>query len=429
MATAHTTPGGIQFRHVTLAGQPRHAITFAWPDSISFASPGREGVAPLGRQLVNEGTAALNRNAFSERLKDIGAATSLFGNPYFTQGSVTAAPDKMRATVELFAGQLATPAMAPDRFAFLHKSAMANARQAAENAETLARRLMTRLTLGAGPAFDAIIHPAESFQAVTLADVEAWRRAVMVRDRVIVASAGPMAAEAVAAEIDLLFAGLPLRSAEQAVVAPPPLKLNPRLVVLERPVAQTIIVAGGPSGWTVGPDQPRADIVIQSLLGFEGRMFRALREKLGASYGVQASLITYHEQARAFWIVASVDSTKAADAIAAIRAEYERLIADGLTEAEVTRLKARQVTNLDEQFRQSLSAAQQLLRVQLGGFPADFLDKHDAQLASFDLAAINDGLRTKFPKAPLAFMVIAPKADGLGADCTIKSAEEIARCE
>jgi hypothetical protein len=33
------------------------------------------------------------------------------------------------------------------------------------------------------------------------------------------------------------------------------------------------------------------------------------------------------------------------------------------------------------------------------------------------------------PKVPLTFVVIAPSADGFGADCVIKAPEEIARCE
>ena len=308
-ASDHTTPGGIAFRHVTLAEQPRHAIAFGWHDGFALARPGREGVVLLGRRLLLEGTAELNRNAYSERLKDLGAATNLGGTIHTTQGLVTAAPDQLAAAVGLFAGVLANPAMAPDRLAFLQKTAAATARAGDENAEQLARGMMHRLTLGAGPLLDAVTQPAASFLAVTPDDVAAWRRTVLVRDRVLVASAGPMTPAAVAVEIDRLFAGLPAYSSDAAPAPAPVMRANARLIVLERAVAQTVVVAGGPSGWTTGPDQLRGAIAIQSLLGFEGRMFRALRERHGATYGVQANLITFHGEARAFSILSAVDST------------------------------------------------------------------------------------------------------------------------
>ncbi len=38
-------------------------------------------------------------------------------------------------------------------------------------------------------------------------------------------------------------------------------------------------------------------------------------------------------------------------------------------------------------------------------------------------------MRTQFPKPPLTMVVIAPSAEGLAADCAIKSPEDLARCD
>jgi zinc protease len=344
----HITPKGIAFAHVTLPDEPRHAIAFGWRDGFALSRPGKEGLGILGARLVYEGTVERNRNAFSELLKDIGAATTFSGGVFYTVGSLTASPERLGRAVALFADMLAKPAMFAGTFTFLKNNAAATAQQVSENAEGLARRLMDRLTIGAGPLLNALSQPAETFLDVTIEDVEAWRKAVLVRDSVIVASAGPMPPAAVAVEIDRLFAGLPLHVDELPPAPRPAMRASGKVIVLERAVAQTVIVASGPSGWTTGPDQLRADLAIQSMVGFEGRIFRALRERLGASYGVQAFLRHFHDSAKAMMIVSSVDSKKASDAISAIRSEYSRLRTDGLTDAEIAPLKNKQVASMDD---------------------------------------------------------------------------------
>ena len=256
--TSHTTPGGITFRHVQIDGLPRHTIAFGWHDAFARTMPGKEGLATLGRWLINEGSATLTRSDYSERLKDLQAATSFAGSTFHTTGSLTAPADKLGEAAALFGDLLANPALAPDHFALLQKSIAAGARQAAERPETLAHLMMRRLTLGPGPDLDATVVAPEAYARLSVADVTAWHKAVLVQDTVLIASAGPMQPHAVAREIDRLFAGLP-KSSPAPVATPPVPKLPARgkTVVLERPVVQTIIVAEGPSGWVNSPDAVR----------------------------------------------------------------------------------------------------------------------------------------------------------------------------
>ena len=82
-------------------------------------------------------------------------------------------------------------------------------RQADGNAETLAQRLFWRLTIADGPYRRYWISDPAMFERVTVADIEQWRRDVLVRSGLILVSAGPMDAADAGREIDTLFAGLP----------------------------------------------------------------------------------------------------------------------------------------------------------------------------------------------------------------------------
>ena len=427
--TSHKTPNGIAFRHVQIDGVARHTIAFGWHDAFARTLPGKEGLAYLGPRLMHEGTAALARSAYSERLKDLQARATLAGSPYRTIASLSAPPEKIGEAVTLFADVLANPALAADRLALLQKTMAASARQQAEQPEPLAHRLLHRLTLGPGPALDATVIDPESYARVTLDDVVAWRKAVLVQDRVIVASAGPMTADAVGREIDRLFAGLPKSGVAFAAPAVPSLKALGRTVLLERPVVQTIIVAEGPSGWTDAPDANRATLARRSMLGFDGRLMQAVRERLGAAYGVAARRFAYHAQAQSFEISSPVDNSKAIDALATLRSEYDRIIAEGLAEPAVANLKAKLLADLQETFRQPEQAALTVRSALLAAFPEDYYATLEARIGGYTAADITDGLKTKFPKAPLTVVIIAPSAEGFKADCVIKSPADIGSCE
>src|SRR5262249_45421677 len=124
----------------------------------------------------------------------------------------------------------------------------------------------------------------------------------------------------------------------------------------------------------------------------------------------------------------AVANDKAKDAVEAIRAEYARLLADGLTDAEIEPLKMVFVRNHREQMRRAATVAANLVVPVLHGFPDDYLASHEQRLRGYARAAIEAEIPAQFPKPPLTIVVITPTAEGLAADCVIKSAAEIARC-
>ena len=163
--------------------------------------------------------------------------------------------------------------------------------------------------------------------------------------------------------------------------------------------------------------------------GFESRLVRAVREKLGAAYRISAGLHQLHPKALALVISTAVDNSKAAAAIDAIRKEYDRLVFDGVPDAELEPLKTKLVTEMGEQMRRATGAAQRLRDLAQTDFPKDFLPTYATRVRAVGAAAVAKGIRLNMPKPPLTFIVVAPSAEGMGADCIIKAPEEIARCE
>jgi zinc protease len=427
-ATDHKRPGGIAFRHVTLPQLPRHAIAFAWRDRFAASQPGKSGIAILGPQLLIGGDTPSARGEFIERMRDLQSDGQFNGSPLLTQGLLLAPPSKFAEAASTLGALLSPRDLSPERLADLQRRAIEEARQAGEQAAKLPGRLMTRLTLGAGPVLDTFNQPADGLSDVTLSDIENWRAAVLGRDRVLVTSAGPLLPDAVAREIDRIFSGLP-DSHSQMQWLEPSMRALGKTVVLERDVAQTLLIVGGPTGWAGDAESLVAAVAIQSMNGFDARFMRTLRGKLGATYNVRAYPVRFGRDTFAFYIETAVEHAKSQEALEALVAEYQKIITEGLTQEELEAAKIRTLADANEQFSRPATAAVRLRTGMLAGFPADHYATLEARLRALDLATLNEGLGTKFPKTPLTVVIIAPKGHGLRADCVIQSPDEVAKCE
>jgi zinc protease len=429
VATRQVSPAGLAFRHVHMPEDTHQALGFAWRDGTSIARPGKEALAALAPALMMEGPKGATRSAMIEDLRDLQASVALSAGVNFAQGNVIAPSAKFAQAADVMARVLSDPALPEDALREAQRNRALTSQQAGQNAETQAQRLLARLALGEGPYLRAMTADPESFARVTKADIEAWRRDILVRDGLVIVAVGPLDAAEVGREIDRIFAGLP-QSGNVPAVPKPVVRSPGKLVVLERPVVQTIISAGAPTGFAITPDYVRAQVAVDVLgRGFTGRLLKAVRERLGAAYGISAALQSVDSTTRALLIHTPVANDKAKDALATIRSEYARFVADGVTDEEVEALKTAYISRNRDLARRSTSLTGLLLGLALQNFPDDYLATYDARVRALDHAAVNDDIRTKFPRPPLTFVMVAPSAAGLGADCVIRAAEEIARCE
>ena len=430
VATEHRSPAGIAFRHIAMPGDTHQALTFTWADGYALTHEGKEGLAALGPHLLLQGSRTVNESERIERLKDLQASVGLSGGGLYTRGSVTAPKATFSSAAALLADLLADPALPADRLARTKRNWAVSWRQSQEQTETLANQLFMRLVLGPSPQLKIALAEPAMYDAITVADVDAWRRAVLGRQPLAIVSAGPLAPEPVAADIDRIFAGLP---AVTGIMPPPPkLRAPGKLVVLERASAvQTAIVAGGPSAWTLGEAEALEGAMAMRVLGsgFESRLMKAVREGLGAAYGIRAGLQQTHPRAFSMVISSSVDNARAGPALAAIRKEYARFREEGVTEAEVAPLQIKLITEQREYVRRSWGAAGRLRDLIVGEFPADYLATYETRVAAATAAGVNEGIRTRLPAPPLTVVMVAPSADNLGADCVLKTPADLAKCE
>jgi predicted Zn-dependent peptidase len=429
IVTRQTTPAGLGFRHVHLPEENWQALSFAWKDGTATSLPGKEALPNLAMALIMEGPQGSSRSAMVEELRDLQASVMLGATMDIAQGTLVAPPAKLAGAARLLARTLTDPALSADSLADIARNRAMASRQGESSAEVLARRLLVHMVIEDGPHRRYAAGEAAMFARVSVADIARWRSDVLVRDSVIVVAAGPLPAAAAGREIDRLFAGLP-QNGRRPVAAKPVLRAFGKVVVLERPVVQTAIAVGGPMVLPVGADLVRTRLALSALGGgSSGRLWKAVREKLGAAYGISTSLQPFDLDARALLIAAAVANDQAGNVLAAIRGEYAHFLAGGITAEELERLQRTFIASHREGRGRAGSVAGNVLAQALRDLPDDDLATYESRVRGYDLGAVTADVRSAFPKLPLSIVVVAPSAEGLAADCIIKSSAELARCE
>ncbi len=425
------TTGGIRLVHILVKGEKDQAFSMAWRDRLIQHTPDKAGLGQLAAVLVASGGAGpLDAGTLEEELKDIGGYFSLSRGRAATFGDVSAPAEQFEATLRLFRTSLMEPRL-PAITLERRKRFMQNGRKAnREKAETLAREAMSTILLGDHPISASLsLAPTSTITSVTVADVDAWRKAILARSNLTVVSAGPLTREAAAELVDRTFGGLPEKDADRdgiPFVRPPKAS---KTIVIESPVQQSAILIGGPVLWSNGGPEGIARSIAMSVLGGgpRSRLFIAVRERLGAAYGASAGISAILGREGAFGMEAAVANDKVGPAVAAMRAEYAAFREKGVSAEDIDPIKRRMTSGFPETMRKSGSAASVIRGALQNGLLFDAPDHQSRWIGNQKAEEINQLIRERLPET-LTTIIVTPSAEGLGADCVIKALEELKGC-
>jgi zinc protease len=124
-----------------------------------------------------------------------------------------------------------------------------------------------------------------------------------------------------------------------------------------------------------------------------------------------------------------VANDKAKASLEAMRSTYSRWQEEGLTPAELESTQSRMATSIASAMEQPSRANALLLGMLLNDRTIEEFKGYEQRVRSLTLEEINRLVAAKFPPADhLLTVVVAPSAEGLGADCRTRSLEAIEGC-
>ena len=424
------TPGGVRLAHLRLAEESEQAIAFFWRDGGALAAPEKAGLIELAPNLIVAGGGArFDGAATDEALKDYGAALALRRSAATTTGELSASAKYFPQAAEVLADMLTAPRLPPRTLERERAALLAGVRAQTERPDRLASRLLTRALFGRVPERALwLMEPREVVEGVGVADVEAWRRSTLGRDNLVVVAAGPLPRAEVEAIVDKAFGALPARAAAPQAQVPAP-AAPARTILVLRPVPQAVLSMGAALRW---PDReaPEARAIISGALGGGpgSRLWIAVREKLGVSYGAYAFMAPLGQDLYRLTLQSSVAPASAALALATMRAEYDRLRAGGLAEAEIAPIRKRLAAGQADAMGVATSAAATIRGALIAGREASAPLRYGRDIAALDAARINALIAERLPER-LTTIVVAPSAEGIAADCVVGPGQDFSVCE
>ncbi len=386
LGTAHAaaiervmTPAGFEVWYSREAGIPIISVALAFRGGAALDPAGKEGLATFATSLLDEGAGDLDSRAFQQAVTDRAIELDFdAGRDRISVSMNTISTHRVEA-FRLLGLALSAPrfdGQAVERIRRLLLNAIADD---AKNPRRVAIATWFRTVFPDHPYGRPADGTAEGIAAITVDDLRTFAATRLARDNIVIAAAGDVPGDEIAALVDSALRGLPATSAPitigEAVLA----NLG-RTVVEPLPIGQSIVAFGMPGLKRDDPDFYAAFVMNEVLGGGStSRLYEEVREKRGLAYGVY-SYLNPLDHAGLYLGGVATRNDRVAQSIEIIRAEIARLAEDGISEQELAAAKGHLIGAFPLRFDSGRKIARMLMHNQLQGLGIDYVDRRNGYI-------------------------------------------------
>ena len=368
---------------------------------------GKEGLAAITADMLDEGTGRLSAIEIHEALARIGAQLDSDIGPDATLFTLTVLSRFLRPAVSLLADMVARPSMREEDFTRVRQLRLHRLMQLKDMPGAVADRAFMRLLYGSHPYGHTPLGNDASLSLLTVDDVRAFHAANLRPADATLVVTGDCAHAEVEMIAESEFAGW-TGAAQSPLPVPPNVQTPPRLNIIPRPGAPQSELRIGHVGVARNTPDYHALVAANMVLGgqFVSRINLKLREEKGFTYGARTSF-DFRRLPGPFSLQASVQTAATVEAIqesiaeiAGIR-DLRPVSPDELSlgAAALTRGYARNFETAEQLAR----AATQLALYEL---PDDYFDEFVARVESVTVDDVMRVARQHLDPARLTTLIV-----------------------
>jgi zinc protease len=379
------SPGGIEAWLVEDHSVPVVSVSVAFRGGAALDPEGKGGLAEMVSGLLDEGAGDLDSQGFQAALEDIAASVGFSaGVDSFGASLRTLSAERDRAFA-LFRMALTAPRFDAEPVARVRAQVLASLRQQSENPNRIASETWYRTVFPDHPYGRPARGTIESVGRITVDDLREFARTRLARGNMVVGVVGDIAADELARRLDDTFGALPAEPKAAPVPEATPVGAG-RVIVIKKPIPQSVVVFGEPGIKRQDPDWYAA-LVMNRILGeggFSSRLMEEVREKRGLAYSVNSSLAPFQH---AGLIVGGVATRNAqiGQSLDIIRAEWQRMAEHGASQQELDNAKTFINGSFPLRLDSSRRIADILVSVQFDRLGIDYLDRRPALINAVTL--------------------------------------------
>jgi zinc protease len=333
-AEAYELPGAARLYVLASREVPVVAVRAAFLGGLLAEDAPTAGLTRMLTGLWLRGTASHTAAGFARAVESLAAEIDGFsGRQSFGLG-LDCLAERLEPALDLFAEVLLEPAFDPEELERERRETLAALERREDRLDVKVFDLFQEELYAGHPYALPTVGRRESVAAFDAARVDAHHRRWVRAPNLVLAAAGDVDPDALAAALAHRLAALPAGPFEPPEAGAPDLPRTRRERELRKPREQAHLVVGF-AGLTIGdPDREALEVATQCLAGQGGRLFLELRDRQGLAYSVSASSV---EGLAAGFFAAYIGTApeKLDRARAAIEAELRRLLEAPPAEAEL----------------------------------------------------------------------------------------------
>ena len=376
----HRLDNGLQVRTVEHRTMPVVSLVVQVDAGAVADPPGREGLAAISADMLDEGTGDLSAIDVSDAFARIGAVYDADVGPDVTSFAVTTLARFAERGASLLADVLLRPSLRETDFDRVRQLRLDRLRQLKDSPPAVAERAFLRLMYGEHAYGHLPIGSAKALGALALDDIATFHAERFQPSRATVVAAGPLSHDDLRRLVEDAFSdwaeaptvphGHPAGDVEAV-------SSSTRLAIVAREAApQSELRIGHLSARRDTPDYP-ALLVMNAVLGgqFVSRINLKLREEKGYTYGARTGF-DWRRGLAPFSLQASVHTASTADAIADCFSELEAIRGERPpTDAEMVLAKASLTRGYPRGFETASQIARAVAQLALFGLPDTYFEE------------------------------------------------------
>lgn len=384
---------------------PFTALSIRFRGGTSLDADGKRGATYLMTGLLEEGAGDLDARQFAREAETLAARFGFDTSDDEISVSAQFLTENRDAAVALLKTAITKPRFDEDALERVRRQVLSGLRSDAQDPDDIARQTFRKLVYGDHPYGSDGKGTIESVSALTRQDLLDAHQRTMTRDRVYIGAVGDITASELSALIDELLTGLPETG------APLPEKveitLDGGLTVVDFDTPQSVALFGHAGIERDHPDFFPAYVMnhILGSGGFESRLMHEVREKRGLTYGIYSYLLPKDHAAVYLGSVASANAVMA-ETIAVVRAEWQKMASEGVTEEELEAAKKYLTGAYPLRFDGNSQIANIMVGMQMQGLPIDYINTRNDKVNAVTLEDIRRVASELLQPDQLHFVVV-----------------------
>lgn len=380
--TSFTTPKGQEVWYVHSDIVPLIALSFISEGGANYDKTEKNGTAQMMASLLDEGAGTFSSEEFHEKMAERAIEMSFSASKDSFSGSLKVLEDHAEEAFELLRLALQEPTFKETAVERIRSQILAGLKQQQNEPSSIASRLFFSKAFPNHPYGLNSSGTLDSIPKISREDLIASHKDLVGKGRLIIAAAGSLPQEKLAALIDKAFGDLPVLS--NLIKAP-----QVTMSHIGEQFIQTLDVPQshirfGFNGIPRQDDDFVAAYVFNHIFGggsFTSRLFNEVREKRGLAYGIGTGLASMRSTAFLTGSTATKNES-VGECLKVIQQEIKKILSEEVPANELQKAKDYLLGSYMLAFDTSTKLAYQISELVYEGLGVDYISKREQLIQS-----------------------------------------------